>query len=58
MFDQSSLRRPTDHQEAVRLSWKTRHIPFGTILIGVLAAASVLSAVLTMVAEGPVNTFR
>jgi hypothetical protein len=50
------LSRPAaDHKEAVRLSWMSLHIPFGTILIGSLAAASVLSAVLTITALGPVN---
>lgn len=44
-----------DHKEAVSLSWKSRHIPFGTILIGGLAVASVLSAILTITAQGPAN---
>jgi hypothetical protein len=51
-----AVSRPSaDHKEAVRLSWKSLHIPFGTILIGSLAAASVLSAVLTITAQGPIN---
>jgi hypothetical protein len=48
-------RRNPEHREAVRLSWKSRHIPFGTILIGGLALAGVLSAVFMVMAEGPVN---
>jgi hypothetical protein len=39
----------------VRLSWKSRHIPIGTILIGSLALAGVLSAVFMVLAEGPSN---
>jgi hypothetical protein len=51
-----ALSRPSaDHKEAVRLSRKSLHIPFGTILIGSLAVASVLSAILTITALGPVN---
>ena len=30
-----------DHREAVLLSWKARHVPFGTILISGLALVSV-----------------
>jgi len=52
-------RRPdqsrTDHREAVRLSWKSRHIPFGSLLIGALVLAGVLSAILMMFAQGPSN---
>jgi hypothetical protein len=44
-----------EHREAVRLSWKSRHIPFGTILIGGLALAGVLSAIFMVLAEGPAN---
>jgi ABC-type anion transport system duplicated permease subunit len=44
-----------EHQEAVRLSWKSRHVPFGTLLIGILILACLLSAILTIVAEGPAN---
>ncbi len=55
MFNQAPYRRSPDHKEAVRLSWKSWHIPFGTILIGSLAVASVVSAVLTITAQGPIN---
>ncbi|WP_153245867.1 hypothetical protein [Microvirga brassicacearum] len=49
-------RRPKpEHREAVRLSWKSRHIPIGTILIGSLALVGVLSAVFMVLAEGPSN---
>jgi hypothetical protein len=33
-----------DHKEAVRLSWKSRHIPFGTILVLTLLLAGIFSA--------------
>jgi hypothetical protein len=46
---------PLDHKGAVRLTWKSLHIPFGTILIGSLIVASVLSAILTILAAGPSN---
>ncbi len=42
-----------EHWEAVRLSWKSLHIPFGTILIGSLLVASVASAVSMMWSFGP-----
>jgi hypothetical protein len=45
--------RPQDHWEAVRLSWKARHIPIGTILVSGLALASVLSAVVSIFVTGP-----
>ena len=45
--------RPPDHWEAVRLSWKARHIPIGTILVSGLALASVLSAVVSIFVTGP-----
>jgi hypothetical protein len=44
-----------DHREAVRLSLKSLHIPFVTILFVSLALASMLSAVLTIAAQGPAN---
>jgi len=52
------IRRPPknpEHREAVRLSWKIRHIPFGTIIIGGLALAGVLSAIFMVLALGPSN---
>ena len=45
--------RPQDHREAVRLSWKARHIPIGTILVSGLLLASVLSAVVYIFVSGP-----
>lgn len=39
----------SDHWEAVRLAWKSLHIPVGTLLAGIL------SAVATVWGQGPVN---
>jgi hypothetical protein len=44
-----------DHAEAVRLAWKSRHVPIGTILLVTLMLGSVLPTILTILAEGPVN---
>jgi hypothetical protein len=54
---EAAMLRPQnrDHREAVSLSWKSRHIPFGTILMASLIVASVLSAILTITAQGPAN---
>jgi hypothetical protein len=48
------LPRP-EHWEAVRLSWSSRHILAGSLLLGLLVLAAVLSAVLMVIAEGPAN---
>ena len=44
-----------DHAEAVRLAWKSRHVPIGTILLVTLMLGSVLPTILTILAQGPVN---
>ena len=44
-----------DHREAVRLVWKSRHIPVMTFLAFSLALAGVLSAVFMVIAQGPSN---
>lgn len=46
-----------DHKEAVRLAWMSRH-PLAAavaILIAVLVAMIVGSAVFTLMADGPIN---
>jgi hypothetical protein len=53
MPKQTHFRPRQDHREAVRLTLKAWHIPVGTILVGGLALASVLSTVFTIVAYGP-----
>jgi hypothetical protein len=55
MTQQPNIRPRQDHVEAVRLSWKACHVPIGTILISGLALASVMSAVFTMLADGPIR---
>ena len=44
-----------DHKEAVRLSWKSRHIPFGTILLVTLLLAGIFPAVSMVWGFGPAN---
>ena len=44
-----------EHREAVRLSWKSRHVPFGTILLGTLMLGSLLPTIFTILAQGPIN---
>jgi hypothetical protein len=51
----SSPATPQDHREAVRLVWKSRHIPVMTLLTLGLALAGVLSAVFMVIAQGPSN---
>ena len=46
---------PQDHKEAVRLVWKSRHIPVMTFFAFSLALAGVLSAVFMVIAQGPSN---
>jgi hypothetical protein len=47
----SQVRR--DHREAVRLTWKGRHVPIGTLLLIVLIVVCVLSAILMVMADSP-----
>ena len=44
-----------EHREAIRLAWKSRHVPFGMILLALLLLGTVLPTVLTILAQGPVN---
>jgi hypothetical protein len=44
-----------EHREAMRLSWKSRHFPLGTILVGILVLGSLLPTVLTRLALSPMN---
>jgi hypothetical protein len=54
MSSDHHLPRP-EHWEAVRLSWQSRHVPVGSLLLGALLLASVMSAVSMVWAYGPVN---
>jgi hypothetical protein len=55
MPEETPDRARAEHKEAGRLSWKSRHIPFGTILLVSLVLAAVLSAIFMVVAQGPSN---
>jgi hypothetical protein len=44
-----------DHKEAVRLLWKSRHVPVLTILAVSWAAARALSAIVSLITQGPAN---
>jgi hypothetical protein len=55
MSDKEPVQPRLDHKEAGRLSWKSRHIPVGTLIIGGLALAAVLSAVFMVIAQSPSN---
>jgi len=44
-----------EHREAVRLAWKSLHLPLVTLLTAGLVLVCVLSAVLMIVAQGPSN---
>ena len=50
-----SLLSSVDHKESRRLFRKSHHIPFVTILAACWIVAAVLSAALTILAEGPHN---
>ena len=45
MADKKPDPRREAYKEAVRLSWKTRHIPVGTLLLSTLLLAGMLSSV-------------
>ncbi|QRM33123.1 hypothetical protein [Microvirga sp. VF16] len=47
--------RRAEHKEAGRLSWKSRHIPTGTLVLGGLMLAAVLSAIFMVISQGPHN---
>ncbi|WP_166802278.1 hypothetical protein [Microvirga pakistanensis] len=51
-----AARHASDHKEAVRLAWKARHVPFGTIALSILLLSGVLSTVSTVWGYGPVNS--
>ena len=54
MSSDHHLPRP-EHWEAVRLSWQSRHVPVGSLLLGALLLASVMSAGSRVWASGPVK---
>jgi hypothetical protein len=50
-----SMLTAVDHREARRLLWKSRHVPILTIFASSWVVAGVLSAVLSILAQGPAN---
>ena len=48
-----SMLTAVDHREARRLLWKSRHVPILTIFASSWVVAGVLSAVLSILAQGP-----
>jgi hypothetical protein len=56
MSDRSPNLPPPEHKEAVRLIWKSRHIPVGTLFVGGLVVACILSAIFMVIAQGPANS--
>jgi len=51
MADKKPDPRREAHKEAVRLSWKSRHIPVGTLLLGGVLLAGILSAVFMVIGQ-------
>ncbi|EIM26582.1 hypothetical protein [Microvirga lotononidis] len=50
-----AARPASNHKEAVRLAWKSRHVPFGSIALGILLLSGILSMVTMVWGYGPVN---
>jgi hypothetical protein len=55
MADRKPDPSQTEHKEAMRLSWKARHVPVGTLLLGILLLAAFFSAVFMVISQGPHN---
>jgi hypothetical protein len=55
MAKPSSTMPRQDHKEAVRLTLKAMHIPFGTIVVGALLLVGILSAIAMVWGYGPAN---
>jgi hypothetical protein len=45
----------SDHKEAVRLTRRSRHIPFGTILLSTLLLSRIFSMISMVWSYGPAN---
>jgi hypothetical protein len=45
----------SDHKEAVRLTRRSRHIPFGTLLLSTLLLSGIFSMISTVWSYGPVH---
>jgi hypothetical protein len=55
MPDNKPGRSRAEHWEAVRLSWKSHHVPVGTLFLMLIVLAGVLSAILMVLTESPSN---
>jgi hypothetical protein len=40
-----------EHREAVRLAWESRHVPIGSMLLGLLMLGSLVPTILTIMAQ-------
>ena len=49
---------PSDHKEAVWLMVKSMHVPFGTILLGILLLSGIASATASVWVYGPANPIQ
>ena len=54
MVHQTPCRRAS-HKEALLLAWNSRHVPFGTLLIGGLVLLTIVSTVSSILAMSPGN---
>jgi hypothetical protein len=52
---ESELERHLERREAARLTWLSRRLPLGSILLGSAAATILASAVFTILAQSPSN---
>ena len=52
---ESELERHLERREAARLTWLSRRLPVGSILLGSAAATILASAVFTILAQSPSN---
>ena len=47
LMSKKKVSRVQDHAEAVRLAWKSRHVPVGTILLVILILGTVIPTILS-----------
>jgi hypothetical protein len=52
---ESEVERHLERREAARLTWLSRRVPVGSILLGSAAATILASAVFTILAQIPSN---
>jgi hypothetical protein len=54
-MSESEVERHLERREAARLTWLSRRLPLGSILLGSAAATILASAVFTILAQSPSN---